>query len=286
MKTQHNDTRLRDKIAIVLTLIMSILLTVSSFLISIRATVFVEGFVFKQLEDIDYVYLVQDYFMEVVTSRAVLYGVDVTYLSDAFTTEKMKEDIFRSTRMLFDGQRPDFFVEELSDDLKEHLIAYVDDQGMTLTVEVEAGIDELTGKLVNDYTRIMQVPLFRNYVEAKNQFGRIFWWAIAGLSVLIGVIVTLILRLYKHRHRALRLLSHGTSAVGLMSLIVLVPIYLSKAYQRIQISPRFFNLLLAETIESALLISILIALSWFVASFFLIEGSERSRKKAFKKNPN
>ncbi len=271
------STNVRDGLAIILALVLSVVLTASGLLVSLKTTIFFENFIIEQIEDVDYAFYVQEYFMEVVESKAILYGVDADYLNEPFTQAKMKEDIFGSTRMLFDRQTPDFFVEELEDDIKAHLIDYAKDHNITLTIEVEAGIDELTQALVKDYTRIMQVPLFKNFVDVKEIFDRVFWIALSGLLVFAGVILWMLMRLYQNKHRGLRMISHTTSAAGLMSLVLLVPLYVSRFYERIQIRPRFFNLLLAEIIESALGVSILIALGWFVVSGILIYSSEHAR---------
>ncbi len=271
------NTHVRNGLAIVLALVLSVVLTITGLLVSLKSTLFFENFVFTQIEDVDYAFYVQEYFLEVVASKAVLYGVDAEYLNEPFTQEKMKEDIFRSTRLMFDGETPDFFLDELSDDVKAHLIAYANDNNITLTIEVEAGIDELTASLVKDYTRIMQVPLFKNFVSVKVVFDRIFWIALSGLVVFGGLIGWMLMKLYKNKHRGLRMMSHATSAAGLMSLIILVPMYFSRFYERIQIRPRFFNLLLSEIIESALGVSILIAVGWFVISGLLIYSSEHQR---------
>jgi hypothetical protein len=271
------NTNVRDGLALVLALVLSVVLTVGGLLVSLKATIFFENFIIEQIEDVDYAFYVQEYFLEVVESKAILYGVDVDYLNEPFTQEKMKEDIFRSTRLLFDKQTPDFFVDELTDDIKAHLIDYANDQNITLTYDIEAGIDELTQDLVKDYSRIMQVPLFKNFVEVKETFDRVFWFAFSGLLVFAGVILLMLWKLYQNKHRGLRMISYATSAAGVMSLILLVPLYVSRFYERIQIRPRFFNLLLAEIIESALGVSILIAIGWFVISGVLIYTSEQKR---------
>ena len=275
----NQQERLRQIIAYLMAFILSVVLTLSMLLVGIKATIFNDTFILHQLDKSNYSNHVYDYFVDVSESLSILYGVDSEYLLQAFSKEQVETDILRSMRMILRNETPDFFEEQLTDDIKVGIIAFAQSIDLTMTEELEEGMNELTGLLVEDYTRIIQVPLFLNYAQAKQVVDQYIWWGIGAMILLSLFLMGFLLKLYRHRHRSMRLITYAVLAGGLMNLFILVPVYTSRFYDQIQISPNFFKILIGSIVRSSLSTMMFYSLGIFMLAGLLIFWSESMRNQ-------
>lgn len=279
----NKQEKLRNIIAYIMAFVLSVVLTLTTLLVGVKSTFFHETFILNQLDKSDYSTHVYEYFVDVSESLSILYGVDEEYLLSSFSKEKVEQDILRSMKMTLRNQTPDFFKEDLSNQVEQSLLAYAQSIDLTITTEVQEGISELKDELIKDYARIIQVPLFKNYAQAKGVVDQYIWWAIGALVALSLFLIGFLLKLFRHRHRALRMIAYATIAVGMMNLIILFPVYTSRFYEQIQISPQFFKILITSVVKTSLVYMMLYSIVWFVLSLGLTFWSESLRKKTSKK---
>ena len=182
---------------------------------------------------------------------ATQYGVDEEVVNSLISQTKMEEDIgltLQETNL--DG---DPFIDtlSLSQELRSRLVAFMESQGLTLTSEVQAGIDELVDLVTDDYIRSATIPYYDLYLSARDRIGI----PARNLSIILFLlIVSLAYFLARLLPRRQWYRSMTTVVLSTGWIYFLIPgfLYVEGFYDRIQIRPYSIQRLAALLLENGL----------------------------------
>ncbi len=182
---------------------------------------------------------------------ATQYGVDEEVVEGIVSKEKMESDIQLTLhKTSLDG---DPFIDtlELSRELRSRLVAFMESQELTMTSEVQAGIDELVTLITDDYIRSATIPYYDLYLSARNRIEI----PSRNLSIILFLlIVSLAYFLYRllAQKRWNRSLTTALLSTGWIYFLIPGYLYVEGFYDRIQIRPYSIQRLAAVLLENGL----------------------------------
>lgn len=182
---------------------------------------------------------------------ATQYGVDEEVVEDLVSKAKMEEDIRLTLHeSSLDG---DPFIDtlSLSQELRERLIAFMESQELTLTSEVQTGIDELVGLITDDYIRSATIPYYDLFLSARNRIAIPSRNLSIILLLLIVSLAYFLARLLPHR-QWYRSMTTVVLSAGWIYFLIPGFLYVEGFYDRIQIRPYSIQRLSAVLLENGL----------------------------------
>ena len=182
---------------------------------------------------------------------ATQYGVDEEIIEGIVSLEKMESDIQLTLHETSLDGDPYIDTLNLSQELRSRLVAFMEEQELTLTSEVQAGIDELVTLITDDYIRSATIPYYDLYLSARDRIGI----PSRNLSIILFLLIVslayfldrLLPRRQWYRSMTTVLLSAGW-------IYFLIPgyLYVEGFYDRIQIRPYSIQRLAALLLENGL----------------------------------
>lgn len=253
--------------AYILMFVMSLTLTLTVAFIISAMTVFRPSSFSTSLFEVRYDERAAELAKQEAIEIGLLYGVEssvlerldfLSYAQPVVFSEfpkNINENLIRAT-LLF------------SEDVNRALIEYAQTLGLSMTVEVEFGINEMTQQVVEAFQQAVAIPLHQSYFNLITAFEKI-----VVPIILISLIVLLVQQqiLYRINRRDHMLhLAYVFASSGWMLIIVPAGLLYSGFYRRIMIYPDYFRDLISHMLETSLW-SLVIAggllLSLSVASF-------------------
>jgi len=154
--------------------------------------------------------------------------------------------------------------------ISTNMTAFMVAQDITLTTEVQTGIDEFTKMTLDNYAKSVNIPYFSYYVDVKNKADGLILAGSLGLALIGGFLISLILGMYKRKLKALRYIIYSTITTGLLCIIVPVYLLWTKFYERVQITPNYVSQLISSLIFRGLWVFVWLGFGWLILSAILL----------------
>jgi hypothetical protein len=184
-------------------------------------------------------------FNEKLIALGSQYGVGSVYFDAMITQRNMASDIQKTLDDTFDHRFPLIDTSGLSVSLDNRLMDFVDDEGLTWTNEIQAGILELSGQVRYEYISAVTIPYLEDYVKLTDRFR----WPLTSLSIFLSII--LVASIY-FLYRLLPRLGFNRRIIQICIACawtcIIIPTYLwfDGFYDRIRVQPYAFNRVLAS----------------------------------------
>jgi len=182
---------------------------------------------------------------------ATQYGVDEEVVNGLISQTKMEEDIHLTLQETnLDG---DPFIDtlSLSQELRSRLVAFMESQGLTLTSEVQTGIDELVDLVTDDYIRSATIPYYDLYLSARDRIGI----PSRNLSIILFLLIVSLAYFLDRllpRRQWYRSMTTVVLSTGWIYFLIHGYLYVEGFYDRIQIRPYSIQRLAALLLENGL----------------------------------
>lgn len=148
------------------------------------------------------------------------------------------------------------FEAKLSNDIDE----YLKSANIIINSEEEAAISTLKTNLVNYYQTYLTIPYLDILINLINTYNTYYYYIMIGLIILIAISGTILYRLYSHYRSRRRYFAYALSSSGLICLALPGYIYFGNFVDKISLSPKYFYLFVTSTINTYLLIYIIIGI--------------------------
>ncbi len=138
------------------------------------------------------------------------------------------------------------FKQEVSDALQEYALS----QGLSLTEEVQFGIDEMTIEVVEAFKAAASIPLHQSFFNLIETFNILLYPVVIILFIILLIQQQILYRLDRHRH--FRNLAYVFVTSGWMMILVPLALLINGTYRQIMIYPDYFLDLLIRHFEITL----------------------------------
>lgn len=166
-------------------------------------------------------------------------GLPVTVLEDAITLERVYIGGKYYVEDVLEGNGPTYKTDKLEEALRTNINNYLKEQKVVITEELKAGTDELIAKVSQEYRRGIQFDFINSISKLKQSYKNALLIGIPILLVLAAVIIFLLIRMYKYKHRGLRYINYSVITASVMVGAMALYILLTGAYH-VKGEPRYY----------------------------------------------
>lgn len=160
--------------------------------------------------------------------------------------------------------------DRLREDLYNNIQEYMKSQNITMTKELEAGVNELITKIEKEYVRGIQFQFIRYISMYKSEFIGVIKWLLPITIFLIGFLSWLLIYISKYKHRGVRYITYSVMASTGLVLFWSVILLVTKAYKKFEISPRYYNRFIENYLYQDILVFIYVSGIGVIISILLI----------------
>lgn len=160
--------------------------------------------------------------------------------------------------------------DRLREDLYNNIQEYMKSQNITMTKELEAGVNELITKIEKEYVRGIQFQFIRYISMYKSEFIGVIKWLLPITILLIGFLSWLLIYISKYKHRGVRYITYSVMASTGLVLFWSVILLVTKAYKKFEISPRYYNRFIENYLYQDILVFIYVSGIGVIISILLI----------------
>ena len=273
----NRSLKIKPLFSTLIMFVTALTLTLTVLLVASSLSVFNKDRFTQSLTDVQAVTRIAEVFTSEVTEIGWLYGVEAEVF-DALDIEGFVEPIVYTEYPAAVSDNINLSAIRLTERLEVILDDFLLSQGLTLTNEVQEGIDELIREVEQSFRKFAVFPLHQNYFNLIQSFDKAF------LSVLlIGCLILTeqLWVLYRLDHRKFRRnMAYVFLSGGWMLTLIPGGMLLSRFYRQILIYPDYFRDFLIRQIEVTLwtvLIGglVLIACSLITFTFYVRKSSQQ-----------
>lgn len=280
MMSRKSKKIMRSIISTVLAFLMTLIFTAGSVLIGIYIGFLNENRIIDGLNYKDYYSGVEEKFYENITDLSTPMGLPESVVLEIVESERIYEDVKNYVVAAVNGQTFVVSTEELKNNLEANVRAYFESQGWEMTAEQESTIPEYTQLVADEYLEAVKVPFVEYFATAKNLLRKILLVALPVMIVSAAVIIFMLLRMQRWKHRAIRYVAYSSFSTMLMVAIPGAAALLSGFYKKINISSEYLYNALVKYVSNGLWVFIYLAIVWLAISvcmLFLIRFIKRYR---------
>lgn len=273
----NRSLKIKPLFSTLIMFVTALTLTLTVLLVASSLSVFNKDRFTQSLTDVQAVTRIAEVFTSEVTEIGWLYGVEAEVF-DALDIEGFVEPIVYTEYPAAVSDNINLSAIRLTERLEVILDDFLLSQGLTLTNEVQEGIDELIREVEQSFRKFAVFPLHQNYFNLIQSFDKAF------LSVLLFGCLILTVQLwvlYRLDHRKFRRnMAYVFLSGGWMLTLIPGGMLLSRFYRQILIYPDYFRDFLIRQIEVTLwtvLIGglVLIACSLITFTFYVRKSSQQ-----------
>lgn len=270
----------RNVVSILFSFLLAIAFTVIGLLLIvqlIRQPDFISGSF-----DTQYTAYVKTYLEDTTTDYTIPTSIDVNVLNGVFTTEKIQADTYQAIRATFAGTEFTPDTAEMETLLANQTKAFFYETGMEYE-NADAIVETYVSEIMEFYAGAFRLPGLSALVTIINRYSRFFWPAMAAAAVLALILLILCLRLHRWLHRGLRYIAYATGGAFLITLTAPLVLYLSRLYERLQISPQYFYYCVVNYVRRSLEVFLAMAAIWLILTVILLIIIKILRSRALRK---
>lgn len=245
----NRSLKLKPLFSYLVIFVTALTLTLTVLLVASSLSLFNKDRFTQSLTDVQAVTRITEVFKSEVTEIGWLYGVEAEVF-DALDIEGFVEPIVYTEYPAAVSDNINLSATKLTERLEALLDDFLLSQGLTLTNEVQEGIDELIREAEQSFRKLAVFPLHQNYFNLIQSFDNAY------LSVLLIACLILTVQmwvLYRLDHRKFRRnYAYVFMSAGWM--LTLIPGWMlySRFYSQIMIYPDYFRDFLVRQIEVTL----------------------------------
>ncbi len=205
-------------------------------------------------------------------------GLPVEVIEGIFDLEDIKTHLSMSLKATVNNKEyiPD--TEDITTKLLENINAYLEREQLELSEEQEIYLQEYLDLIEEEYINNINLIVIEKAMPYWNSFMSYAGYAVMGMLVLAVIIIIVLFKLYHWRHKPLRFITYSTLAAFLMSVILPTALYISRFYERISVTPKYFYIAMVYILDEFFKFAIILGSFWALISA-LLRGTIRICKK-------
>lgn len=277
---------MRQAISYTLAFLLAVCITLITLLFIIRFGAFNEKIMYSNMSSHGYYDYIYEDFMEDVKAATLPTGFPERIFEGVVTKTDVYNDVNGSLKAQLGEKEFSSQSQQIKQRLRQNIEAYFVETEYTATEEEQTAINEYVNTVANNYDKYIKMPLGSYLLKAKQIFGKVFGIALTVLAVVSAVILFVLFKLHRWKHRTLRFYSYA--AFGSAVMVVAYPAYLyaGKAYYRLNLSPESFYNFAITYLDNILELFLYSGLFWLVMGIVLVclsvflKNKSKKRKKA------
>lgn len=253
-------------ISTLLGFVLTIVLTAMTWMAGLYMGFFNEGLILDHLGKNNYYNGVLEYTYDSGESIALPIGLSAEVFEGSITLDMVYHDVRGYMEAAFDQRAYTIDTKELQENLAGNIAAYMEQKGITLTEEQQANVQGFTEQVADDYVKNVTIPFMGAFVKARNLYAKVLAIALPVLAACALFLGVFLFRLYRFKHKALRFISYSAIATGMMSIVLPSAALLTRFYERLHVSPKYFYEFVSTYVSQGILVFIYLGIAWFVAA--------------------
>ena len=257
-------------ISTIVALLLSIFLTMASYLGGIYFGAFNKTLILDSLNKTSYYHAIMDNTLDKAESLAIPMGLQPEVFDNVFTLEETYAEGNALIQANLDGKDYTPKTSKVVDRLVSNINMYLKQKNLTVTSEQQANITTFANTVADEYAKNLSVPYIKYYTSLRAMFAKLVYVGIPLFLLLSAFAVFLLIKTEYWIHRSLRYITYSTLAASLMTAGFPVFLLITGSYKRLNVSPEYFYNFLVHYITESLYTFIIIALLLFVVSIMLM----------------
>jgi len=257
-------------ISTIIALLLSIFLTMASYLGGIYFGAFNKTLILDSLNKTSYYNAIMDYTLDKSQSLAIPMGLKPEVFDNVFTFEETYAEGNALIHANLDGKEYIPNTSKVVDRLVSNINLYLKQNDLKVTNDQQANITTFSNIIADEYSKNLSVPYIKYYTSLRNIFSKLAYVGIPVFLLLSAFAIFLLIKMQRWIHRSLRFIAYGTLAASLMTAGLPVFLLITGSYKRLNVTPEYFYNFIVHYITESLYTFIIISLLLFVISIMLM----------------
>ena len=253
-------------ISIILSLILSALFTVFSYMFCIYFSFFNISSIEKCMFSSGYYMEAYEQFCTDVEDIVIPTGFPYETFSNITDAAYMKNAIIRYVHNVIKVNIKGTNVADIENAVKENAAEYLRGEGIEITREYDTVINELAAYICNSYKEKILNKWFLYLGYMRNSFLKNIKISVIPISVITLLSATVLFLIQKWKHRTFRYLAYSSTAAAVLTVAGPTVLYFSEIYKKLYFQPKYFYDFAMIFIENGLKNMYFIAAGWALFS--------------------
>lgn len=172
-------------------------------------------------------------------------NIPAEVMTSIITQDQIQQDMFKAVERLYGGDRTAIQHPEVAEKAKEVILANLEERGVTVTDEIQKGVEDVATGCQEDYDKYVQIFLAAYIAPYITKISTMAWLAMGVLFFTALVAFFIVINLQRATPARLRWCMNAFSAAGLFCIVLPVVFYCSVNMHQLGIEPKTLRLLLA-----------------------------------------
>lgn len=249
---------------------LTVLLTAGTVCVSVYAGFFMDGRILDGLNYKDYYASVEEYFYQNARDMTIPSGLPPEIVNNIVDSQTIHDDIKGYVAASLKGEAYEFHTDTLKEKLTNNIYEYFRKEQLQMTQLQEETVPKYVQTIADKYVEDLKVPLVTYVPKIKQVYVKLLFGIITGVVILGGVIVFVLLRMYRWKHRGLRYIAYSTIAAAIMVAAPAFAVRISGFYKRIGIDAKHLYNMFVAYVENGVNMLFYMALGWLFITCVLL----------------
>ena len=275
--SHKSRSTVKSVIYTLLAFIMSVLMFLLSFAITLQATILNPDFLLDNMNSTNYFVEKHQEVVQKLTDLGNASGLDESFFDDLLSSVEIYDDTEVYFEEYYSGKSTVVDTTKFRQNFNSALDKYIEKNNIQ---DVDSDSREYLVKYASRiYVSSVEVPFFSNASTYILALKKVMPFVIAGLCVMIAAIVLVIVFTNSWKHRALKYLCYATSGATLTVGIIPTLVFISGKIQQINISSRALYTVFVQSANSVMISLSIVAAAFLIISLTLFFVHMNMRKK-------
>lgn len=239
-----NTARLQSTVSLIFSFLLTVLSIFLFILLGLYFGAFNDKLIKQKINESNYYNETYSIIYTKAVSIVKDAGLPVDVLENAITLERVYVGGKYYVEDVLAGKEPGFTTDKLEAVLYENINSYLTGQHIQITDELEAGIGEVTARLLQEFRRGIQFDFINSISKLKQSYMQITLVGLPVIIILMAIIIYFLIRMHKYLHRALRYINYSVITASFMTGITAGILFTLKIYNKVTVQPGYYNLFL------------------------------------------
>lgn len=262
-----------------LTLVLTFCLFLTSTLVVTRLTLMSPNFMKLQIQRADYAATTTKAAHNAVVNLGLGSGVPKSVFTGVPSQKAVQTDLDYFVDRAYAGAGIKLPAKTVRAQLTNKLADYQQQQDLNLTTTQQKAVQTLIDQSMVRYTDSIQIPYLNTIGKSVRQVDRYLILILSGMVVLTGLLIFILWRLLRYRHRLWRYLAYSLLANGVMLLVGPYWLLYSRVITRLAIQTKALYQFVVTYLQAMIWIFIIMGLLSFALGLGATLISELKRRK-------
>lgn len=259
---RKKNKKIRFLISSVLSFLLFVFFTAGTVLIALKFGFLNENSVLDGMSENDYYKSAETEFYQDAKDFTIPIGLPVTVVDGIVSSETIYDDIQGYVVAAVNNKEYVFDTDDLESRLTENVYRYFKEEGLEMTEEQITTVPEYTKLVADIYVENMKVNYVTLLGMVNAAYGNVMWVGVAVCFVVSAVIITMLVKMYHWKHRALRFVDYSAIATMLMLVSPVVIVSFLERFMKPSVSPEHLYYALVNYCANGLKIFLYLAFAW------------------------